>query len=60
MMRRLRVFKRILCFYYNATANFMLRIYRWLKEDVSNMAIVDVKLVSGFTVNEESLENVSL
>ncbi|XP_028416699.1 pregnancy zone protein-like [Dendronephthya gigantea] len=29
---------------------------RWLKNDVSNMAIVDVKLVSGFTVNEKSLE----
>ncbi|XP_028400036.1 pregnancy zone protein-like isoform X5 [Dendronephthya gigantea] len=28
----------------------------WLKEDVSNMAIVDVKLVSGFTANEESLQ----
>ncbi len=33
--------------------------HRWLKEDVSNMAIVDVKLVSGFTVNEELLQEVS-
>ena len=32
---------------------------RWLKEDVSNMAVVDVKLLSGFTVREESLEIVS-
>ena len=31
---------------------------RWLKEDVSNMAVVDVKLVTGFSVREESLEKV--
>ncbi|CAB3986701.1 pregnancy zone -like, partial [Paramuricea clavata] len=29
---------------------------RWLKENVSNMAIVDVKLVSGFSVNEKALQ----
>ena len=31
---------------------------RWLKEDVSNMAVVDVKLVTGFSVREESMEKV--
>ncbi|XP_028418027.1 C3 and PZP-like alpha-2-macroglobulin domain-containing protein 8 isoform X1 [Dendronephthya gigantea] len=29
---------------------------KWLKKDVSNMAIVDVKLVSGFIANKKSLE----
>ncbi|XP_028407192.1 alpha-2-macroglobulin-like protein 1 isoform X2 [Dendronephthya gigantea] len=29
---------------------------KWLKEVVSNMAVVDVKLVTGFSVREESLE----
>ncbi|CAB3978842.1 alpha-2-macroglobulin-like isoform X1, partial [Paramuricea clavata] len=29
---------------------------KWLKENVSNMAIVDVKLVSGFSVNEKTLQ----
>ena len=33
---------------------------RWLKTGVSNMAIVDVKLVSGFSVNEELLEEVRI
>ncbi|XP_028407143.1 alpha-2-macroglobulin-like protein 1 isoform X2 [Dendronephthya gigantea] len=28
-----------------------------LKQDVSNMAVVDIKLVTGFSVREESLEN---
>jgi hypothetical protein len=33
-------------------------LFSWLKEDVSNMAIVDVKLVSGFSVNENALKQV--
>lgn len=37
---------------------YVLTLRRWLKEGVSNMAIVDVKLVSGFTVNEELLKKV--
>ena len=36
------------------------KLLRWLEEDVSNMAIVDVKLVTGFSVREESLEEVRL
>ena len=38
----------------------ILSLSRWLKDDVSNMAIVDVKLVSGFTVNERALQEVSI
>ncbi|XP_028406949.1 murinoglobulin-1-like isoform X3 [Dendronephthya gigantea] len=30
---------------------------KWLKEDASNMAVVDIKLVTGFSVREESLKN---
>ena len=33
---------------------------RWLREDTSNMAVIDVKLVSGYQVDEESLDRVSL
>ncbi|CAH3159931.1 unnamed protein product [Porites lobata] len=29
---------------------------KWLKEDSSNMAVIDVKLVSGYQVDEESLD----
>ena len=35
-----------------------LKILRWLEEDKSGMAVVDVKMVSGFTADEESLERV--
>mgnify|MGYP002803887076 FL=1 len=41
------------------TACYPLRLTinaKWLKKGVSNMAIVDVKLVSGFTVNEKALQ----
>ena len=33
--------------------------FRWLREDSSNMAVIDVKLVSGYQVDEESLDRVS-
>ena len=29
---------------------------RWMREDTSNMAVIDVKLVSGYQVDEESLD----
>ena len=32
--------------------------FRWLRQDTSNMAVIDVKLVSGYQVDEESLEKV--
>lgn len=32
---------------------------RWLRQDTSNMAVIDVKLVSGYQVDEESLEKLS-
>ncbi|XP_020628880.1 alpha-2-macroglobulin-like isoform X2 [Orbicella faveolata] len=32
---------------------------KWLREDSSNMAVIDVKLVSGYQVDEESLDRLS-
>ncbi|XP_015766361.1 PREDICTED: ovostatin-like [Acropora digitifera] len=34
----------------------ILSCFRWLKEGTSNMAVVDVKLVSGYQVDEDSLK----
>ena len=36
----------------------ILSCFRWLKEGTSNMAVVDVKLVSGYQVDEDSLKKV--
>ena len=36
-----------------------LSYFRWLREDSSNMAVIDVKLVSGYQVDEDSLDRVS-
>lgn len=32
---------------------------KWLREDTSNMAVIDVKLVSGYQVDEESLDRLT-